>query len=98
MAEIASFEKALWGISVFLKVVLFSCLLYRKNHRTYPYFFAYVVLTLLHSPILYLGYGIWGFDSPEALNLAWGTQALVVAARALAVAEVCRRVMGAYRG
>src|ERR1700730_17266991 len=98
MAEIVSFERVLWGLSVCLKAALLAQLLYRRNHRIYPYFSAYVLLTLLHSFILFACYRFWGFDSPSAVNLAWSTQGLVIAARALAVAEICRRVMETYRG
>jgi hypothetical protein len=98
MAEITNFEKVLWGLSFFLKGVLVAQLLFRKNQRIYPYFFAYAVLTFLHSPVLFLSYRIWGFNSASVVDLAWGTQGLVIAARALAVAEICRRVVGRYRG
>src|ERR1700687_6170692 len=98
MAEITNFEKVLWGLSFFLKGVLVAQLLFRKNQRIYPYFFAYAVLTFLHSPVLFLSYRIWGFNSGSVVDLAWGTQGLVIAARALAVAEIWRRVVGRYRG
>jgi len=98
MGEIASLEKFLWGVLVLFKAALFILLLYRKNSRIYPYFFAYVLFTLLHDPFLFARYRIWGFNSPTVANLAWSTQGLVISARALAVAEICRRVLGIYRG
>jgi hypothetical protein len=63
MAEIATFEKALWGIIVFLKLALALLLIYRKNYRVYPCLFAYILLTLLQSPVLFICYRIWGFSS-----------------------------------
>jgi len=98
MAEIVTIEKALWALSVLLTAGLFALLLYRKNYRVYPYFFTYVLITLMQSPVLLATYRVWGFDSPASTNIAWGVQGLVIAARALAVAEICRRVMGMYRG
>ncbi len=98
MSGIVGFEKILWGLSVFLNVVLFALLLYRKNYRNYPYFLAYVLTNLLQSPVLFAAYQVWGYRSQNSANLAWGTQALVLTARALAVGEICRRVMGSYRG
>jgi hypothetical protein len=56
------------------------------------------MITLVHSPLLFAIYRFWGFGSPVAVNLAWGTQGLVIAARAMAVGEICRRVLGVYRG
>jgi hypothetical protein len=98
MAEIATFEKAVWGIIVFLKLALFLLLIYRKNYRVYPCLFAYILLTLLQSPVLFFCYRIWGFSSQMSVNIAWSTQGLVVDVRALAVAEICRRVLQRYRG
>ena len=98
MAGIVTLEKALWALSVLLKGVFFAVLLYRKNHRVYPYLFAYALITLIQSAILFTTYSVWGFDSPTARNVGWGVQGLVIAARALAVAEICRRVLARYRG
>jgi len=98
MAGIATLEKALWALSVLLKTGLFALLLYRKNHRVYPYLFTYVLITLMQSAVLFATYRVWGFNSPTARNVAWGVQGLVIAARALAVAEICRRVLARYRG
>ena len=98
MGEIIPLEQFLWGVAVFLKTTLVVLLLYRKNNRIYPYFFAYALVTLLHDPFLLVCYRIWGFRSPTALNLAWSTQGLVIVARALAVVEICWHVLGIYRG
>jgi len=98
MAGIVTLEKAFWALSVLLKAGLFALLLYRKNHRVYPYLFTYVLITLMQSAVLFATYRVWGFESPTARNVAWGVQGLVIAARALAVAEICRRVLARYRG
>jgi hypothetical protein len=98
MVEIVTFEKALWAFSVLLKAGLFALLLYRKNHRAYPYLFAYVLITLMQSPILFTTYRVWGFGSPTSRSVGWGVQGLVIAARALAVAEICWRELAKYRG
>jgi len=84
MAGIVTLEKAFWALSVLLKTGLFALLLYRKNHRVYPYLFTYVVITLIQSAVLFWTYRVWGFDSPTARNVAWGVQGVVIAARALA--------------
>jgi hypothetical protein len=43
-------------------------------------------------------YRRWGFSSMLSWRIAWGMQGAVICARALAVAEVCRGVLGRYRG
>jgi hypothetical protein len=98
MAEIATLEKVLWGLCVVLKWGLLTLCLYRRHYRTFPLFFTYVLLNVLQSPLLLASYRTWGFLSPTSANIAWGSEALVIAARGLAVAEICRRILGMYRG
>src|SRR3981081_1343822 len=98
MDEIDTFERLLWGCMVFLNGGLLALLLYRKNDRVFPLFFVYVLLNFLQSFVLIASYRIWGFNSPVPYRIGWGTQGLVVAARALAVAQICQRVRGKYRG
>jgi hypothetical protein len=98
MRGIGSFEKALWLISVLLEVGLTALLLYRKNYRTFPFFFAYVLTVIAQSAILFVTYKIWGFNSQASRASHWSTQGLVLVARALAVAEICRHALRKYRG
>ena len=98
MDEIVSFEWMLWGLMVFLNGGLLVLLLYRRNHQVFPSFFAYVLLNFLQCFILFGSYKIWGFNSPVSKRMAWGTQFFVTIARALAVAQICHRVLGRYRG
>jgi hypothetical protein len=98
MGEIVTFEWMLWGFMVFLNGGLLVLLLYRRNHRVFPGFFVYVLLNFLQCFILFASYKIWGFSSPASERMAWGTQFFVTIARALAVAQICHRVLAKYRG
>jgi hypothetical protein len=98
MDEIAKFERVLWGFMVFLNGGLLVLLLYRKNHRVFPFFFVYALFNFLQCFVLFASYRKWGFLSPVSMRIAWGTQGFVIAARALAVAQICQRVLGRYRG
>jgi len=98
MSEIVILEKLLWALSALLKAGLFTLLLYRRNHRVYPILFAYVLITLLQTPVLFATYRIWRFDSPTSSTIGWGSQGLVIAARSLAVMELCRRALSGFRG
>jgi hypothetical protein len=98
MNEIPVFVRMLWGFTAFLDGGLLILLLYRKNHRVFPAFFVYVLFDFLQCFVLYGSYRIWGFYSPVSNRIAWGTQGVVMAARALAVATICQRVLGNYRG
>jgi hypothetical protein len=98
MSELATFQNVFWGITVFLELTLLVLLVHRKNHRVFPFFFTYVLVAFLQSVILMVSYKIWGFSSISSERMAWGTQGLVILARAMAVVEICRRVLGRYRG
>jgi len=98
MNEIVAFGKMLWGLIVFLEAGLLALLLYRKNHRKFPFFFTYVLIAFLQSVVLMVSYRLWAFSSSNAVRIGWGTQGIVILGRMLAVAEICRRVLGRYRG
>src|SRR5260370_16906850 len=98
MADPTQFRQLLWaankGVGIFLVVVLEV----RKNYRVYPAFTFYIVMNLTQAALLYATYRRWGFYSVALWRVGWGTQAVVVCARALAVAEVCRHLLGRYPG
>jgi hypothetical protein len=98
MNEIVVYEKVLWGLTIALLAGLVVLLLYRKNHRRFPFFFAYTLFTVLQNLVLFESYRIWSFNSPITKQVTWGTQGVVIIARALAVAEICHRILGKYRG
>lgn len=98
MAEFVTFDRLLWGISIFLNAGLLAFLVYRKNYRGFPFLTGYAVLNLVQGFALIEVYRIWGFRSAAALRLAWGSQGLVTLARAVAVAEICHRILAKYSG
>src|SRR5215469_5522665 len=98
MSAITGFERFFWGISFFLNIALVFLIFYRRNHRVYPFFSFYAIAAVLQNIAFYESYRIWGFYSQASVRIAWSTQALVTVARALAVTEVCYRVLAGYRG
>jgi hypothetical protein len=98
MAEFITFDRLLVGAGIFLNVGLVVLLLYRKNFRVFPFLFSYALLNLVQGFAIIEFYRIWGFESAMTLKLAWGTQGLVTFARALAVAEICHRILAKYSG
>src|SRR5260370_15088719 len=92
MDEIVTFERLLWGFIVFLNGVLLVRLLYRKNHRIFPFFFAYALCSLLQNLLLIESYRIWPFNSPVTHLTSSGTQGVVIAGRGLAAAAMCHRL------
>ena len=88
----------LWAMNSGMGAVLLVLLAVRKNYRVFPAFSAYVMLNLGLGVLALLVYRRWGFSSRLSWQIAWGMQGAVICARALAVAEVCRGVLGRYRG
>jgi hypothetical protein len=98
MAEFITFDRLLWGVGIFLNAGLVVLLLYRKNYRAFPFLLSYAFLNLVQGFAILEFYRIWGFRSTAAKELAWGTQGLVTLARAMAVAEICHRILAKYSG
>lgn len=98
MSEIGTLERVLWGLSFSFNLALVFLLLYRKNYRIYPCFLLYTLLNLVQGVVLFASLERWSFRSATLYEIAWGTQGMVILARALSVAEVCRHVLAKYRG
>ncbi len=98
MSEIGTLEQVLWGLSFCFNLALVFLLLYRKNYRIYPCFLVYALLNLFQAVVLFGSLQRWGFGSLALYKIAWGSQGMVILARALSVAEVCRHVLAKYRG
>lgn len=98
MATIALFQQALWALNSAGDVVLLTLLVVRENYRSYPAFSLYLLVDLTMGATVLFVYRLWGFDSATAYRIAWGAQGIVLFARALAVAEVCRHLLSRYRG
>ena len=98
MAAIALFQQALWALNSAGEVVLLTLLVVRKNYRSYPAFSLYLLVDLAMGATVLFVYHFWDFHSATAYRIAWGAQGIVLFARALAVAEVCRHLLSRYRG
>ena len=98
MYAIPAALRLIWGITAFLDGGLLVLLLYRKNYRVFPAFFVYILFDFLQCLVLFTSYRIWGFDSSISSQIGWGTQGVVMTARAVAVAQICQRVLTKYRG
>ncbi len=88
----------LWLLNIAVAGYLLVLLGVRKNYRIFPAFSLYILLNLALGILAFVLYRRWGFFSQEAWRIAWGMQALVLCARAAAVAEVCKHLLGRYRG
>jgi hypothetical protein len=91
-------QNSLWAATFGMEAVLLGLLIVRKQYRAYPFFSTYILGVLLQSAVLFFSYWRWGFDSHISVRIAWISQALAIFLRALVVVELCRRLVGPYRG
>jgi hypothetical protein len=98
IAGIVLIQQFLWIVNGVAGIFLLFWLASRKNHLAFPAFFFYIFVNLCLGASVYFIYRHWGFSSVTARRIAWAMVFVVVCARAMAVAEVCRRLLGRYRG
>lgn len=98
MTSLLHLEQLLWAITIALSAALFLLLVVRRADRSHPAFTLYLGLVLVQAAILVAAYTAWGFRSHNAWLTGWISQAVVICARAAAVLEVCRMMLGHYRG
>jgi hypothetical protein len=87
-----------WALSTVLEVVLLSYLVRKKLYRSHPAFFTYLLMAITQSVIIAATYQVAGARSDAAYNIAWGTQAVMVCARWLAVMEIAKKALATYTG
>ncbi len=95
---IAQFQLMMWAASTAAGVFVLVLLAVRKNYRAYPAFTFYIFVNLAQAILLFSMFRRWGYLSRASWLFGWGTQAVTVCARALAVAEICRHVLSRYAG
>ena len=98
MVELAQFQQTLWAVNVAVGLFLAVLLILSRNYRVYPAFSFYIFVNLIQAFLLFITYRRWGFSSVALWRMGSATEAAVLFARALAVAEVCRHLLSRYRG
>lgn len=75
-----------------------AALLRNGNHRQFPVFTAYILANLAQAALLVFSYRRWGQRAPVTQQIFWISAGVTLLARALAVAELTRRILGLYAG
>jgi hypothetical protein len=96
--DLATAQDLCWKISLFLRVFLLGLLFLRRRIRTFPFFTAYLAINISQAWVPSLAGHTWGANSGISYGIAWGSEALVTCARAVAVMELCRLLLANYRG
>jgi hypothetical protein len=91
-------QSVLWAATSAMEAALLALLVLRKQYREFPFFSAYILAILLQSAALFLSYSYWGFDTLISSRIAWISQGVVILVRGLVVMELCRSLVGPYRG
>src|SRR5277367_3736704 len=79
-----------------LTFVLFVLVFARGLHRRLPLFASYVALLAAETVAVHWTYHHWGYASLAARYVYWSFLGVVLIARGLAVAELCRRSLGPF--
>ena len=98
MDELGRFTEWLWAVTAIVQALLLCLLVARKNASSHGAFSVYIFMTLAQSGLLFVAIKGWGFSSSVSWRIGWATQFLVLGARAFAVAELCRHILGRFRG
>ncbi|PYU67916.1 MAG: hypothetical protein DMG49_17450 [Acidobacteria bacterium] len=89
-------ENLLWWLGIGLKFLLCALVFYRRLYRRLPFFSLYVVLLVVEVNVVWWVYREWGYGSFPAWYTYWWASAVVLFARALAVAELCWTSLKTY--
>jgi hypothetical protein len=89
---------AIWIVTAGLTVSVCALAYRRGLQRRLPLFTAYLTLLLAVTGVRWVVYGVFGFGSWTAYDTGWISNAILLAARGLAIGELCFCLLGAYRG
>jgi hypothetical protein len=87
-----------WAVSTLLEFALLVLLYRRKLYRSHLAFSSYVLVAFVQSILMAWAGKHWGERSIQYFDFAWGTQAVVLCARWIAVMEIAKRVLSGYTG
>jgi hypothetical protein len=91
-------ENILSWSTLSFEIVLCGFVFTRKVQRILPLFAFYACVQLTRTIGVWLAYEYFGFGSSTSYYAFWGCALLSAAVRSLAIAELCRYGLRAYRG
>lgn len=91
-------ESFLFCSALSFEITLCGFVFTRKLQRILPLFAVYTYVVLAGVIGVWLAYEYFGFNSLTSYYAYWGSVLLNAAARSLAIAELCRYGLRAYRG
>jgi hypothetical protein len=86
------------SLTLGFEIILFSLVYVRGLQRRLPFFAAYATLLVISTLAMLVVYLCFGFQSAGFYYAGWITISMDILGRSLAVAELCRYGLRAYRG
>jgi hypothetical protein len=91
-------ETILSSLTVAFEATLCGLVFANRAQRVLPFFAAYATALLANTVAVWIVYQIFGFHSQMAYFCGWSSLLINAAMRSLAIAELCRYKLAAYRG
>jgi len=88
----------IWICNIVLEVAVPFLMAWKRQYRTFPAIFFYLLINLLQAALTYQVYLRKGYNSWPAFWAYWISQGVVVVARWVAVCELCRLILGQFKG
>lgn len=98
MLGVPNWQQWLWGVHVCAQIGLCYLIIRHSAYKHLRFFLIYLVSDLARSALIFGSYRLRGFSSWTSYIVVWSTQAVVVAARGMAVAETCKNCLREYKG
>jgi hypothetical protein len=96
MSEPENLLNLAWALTTLLEGILLILIIRRRLNNSHPAFSLYIVAAILQSGVVAGSSWYWGPRSIQNFNVVWGSQALVVCARWIAVTEITRKILAGY--
>jgi hypothetical protein len=87
-----------WALTTLLEIVLLIYAVRRKLYLSHPAFVIYIACAILQSALAFIVYRFWGQETVLGWSIVWGSQALLIFARSMAIVEIVRRNLSNYTG
>lgn len=92
------FASVQWAATALIEILVLALALRHKLFRRLPLFTLYLCILVANEAITWTTYRIYGIASPHSFYVYWTMQVFQIAARALAVYDICRALLEAYTG
>lgn len=96
--HLSHFNYAIWIVTAGSEALVCALAYWRGLQRRLPFFTAYLTALVVSEAFMWTVYRAFGFGSLTAYNAAWITHAIMLAARGLAIGELCFCLLRSYPG